>query len=388
MLEIIYIILSAFGVLALLAGIYFAFAEFSFQRKYSRDLKENFSYEPSVSVIAPTKGPEPGLEKKIRSIISQNYPKEKVQYIFVLDSKDDPAHDIIKKLIRKNMKIVIAKPLPRCSGKISALLSGIGHAKNEVLVFADTDGFVRNNWLRSLASRLEIADVSSGIRFYLPGKTWKSYIRSSWNSAAINLIFGKWKFVMGSSFAIRRKDFDRLRVADTWKHAISDDLSLTTKIKEAGMRISHAPQCVLYNADSFRFKDFLEFSNRQTIIMKSCIPGLHKLGFFLMPGRCFLMLLGIVSLALGIYLPAALMLSLVPLYVLKEYIAFRGYGKNIHVTGNQLKYAIAGVSALFISAYNVVVAFRRNTVVWRGRRYKINGPEDVEILETKSASLA
>ena len=376
----IYITLLALGVLALAAGIYFAFAELSFQRKYASELKKKFGYEPSVSVIAPAKGPEPGLEKKLRSIINQHYPKEKLQYIFVLDSKDDPAYAVAKKFAAKNVSVVISKPLSKCSGKISAMLAGLGHAKNEALVFADTDGFVKSGWLRSLASRLEACDVSSGLRFYLPDRSWKSYVRSSWNSTAINLVFGRWKFVMGSSFAIRRKDFERLKITDIWKRAISDDLSLTTKIKEAGMKISHAPQCVLYNDDDFSFKDFLEFSNRQTIIMKPCQPGLYKLGIFLVAGRCFLILLGIVSLALGFYLPAALMLSLVPLYALKEYVAFRGYRKNIHVKGSAVRYAIAGVPALFISACNMIVAFRRNTVAWRGRRYRINGPEDVEII--------
>ncbi|MBI4170170.1 MAG: glycosyltransferase family 2 protein [Candidatus Aenigmarchaeota archaeon] len=375
-------LLFFFGVLSFAYGIYLVFAEMRFQGKYSAELKRTFSYEPTVSVIAPVKGPEKDLEDNIRGLLDQKYPKNKVQYIFVLDSKKDPAYSTIKKLVRRRAKIVIARRLPHCSGKISALLTGIKHAKNDVLVFLDTDGKPCKDWLRSLVGQLETADLTSGIRFYLPGTTLTSYIRSSWNSIGVSQIFSTWMFAWGVSMAIRKKTFYALNIPKHWSTSLSDDATLSLQVKKTNLKIQFAPKCVLFSHDKVKFHEFLEFSNRQMIILKSYFPKLHILSLRAMGSICFLILLGIVALFLSFYLPALLLLSIVPLYMLKEYIRFLGYKNNLKITGSAAKFAIAGLIAVWIFTYNCLQAVKRNTITWRGRTYVIHGPADIEIRNT------
>lgn len=372
-------LLFFFGALSFAYGIYLIISEISFHRKFAKEFKRSFSYEPAVSVIAPTKGPEKNLEDNIRGLLGQKYPKNKVQYIFVLDSKRDPACSTIKKLIRRRAKIVIARRLPHCSGKISALLTGVKHAKNDVLVFMDTDGRPRRNWLRSLVGQLETADLTSGIRFYLPSITLSSYIRSSWNSIGVSQIFSSWMFAWGVSMAIRKKTFYALQIPKHWSTSLSDDATLSLQAKKSKMKIQFAARCILFARDEVKFKDFIEFSNRQMIILKSYFPQLHILSMIAMGAVPFFVLLAILSAIFSFYLPAVLLLSIVPLYFIRECIRFSLYKKNLTIDGSVLKYALAGLIAAWIFTYNSLQAVKRNTITWRGRTYVIHNPNRIEI---------
>src|SRR5215216_7063137 len=64
-------------------------------------------FQPFVSVIAPGRGLEPGLAENLRPLLTQDYPRYEV--LFVFDREDDPAVQVVEQLISHGFsRIVIA----------------------------------------------------------------------------------------------------------------------------------------------------------------------------------------------------------------------------------------------------------------------------------------
>lgn len=377
----IYEIFLVLGAVALFSGLYFIFAEILFHWKFNREKKKSFSYSPSVSIIVPSRGKEENLEQNVKALLDQNYAGKK-EYIFVVDSKKDYAYNIIKKAVKgkRNVRLMMAKLRDGCSGKNAALLTGVAKAKNDVLVFADTDAKPDKKWLHHLVSWLEKTDATTGFRFYDPQNGFFSYLRSAWNNIGLRMILGIHTFTWGGSMAVRRDLFCKLGVDKAWARSLSDDATLTHALRKAKKKIEFVPHCILFNRSETEWKDVKEFTNRQVIFAKTYFPQIHIAGILVIGGKSLLMLLGFVSLILGHILPAVLLLSLIPLELIKELIAFRGYKKSMGISGNIIKYMLAGFASTWLMTYNVLHAIGKTKVEWRGRTYRIRGREEIEII--------
>jgi len=66
---------------------------------FQEDVKKNTSYYPFVSLIVPARNEEKGLWKTVHSLISLDYPKEKLEIIIVNHGSTDKTADIAKQLI-------------------------------------------------------------------------------------------------------------------------------------------------------------------------------------------------------------------------------------------------------------------------------------------------
>src|SRR6478609_2738609 len=97
---------------------------------------------PKVSVILPARNEEMFIEKCINSLLEQDY--ENYEIIAIDDRSDDNTGEIIKKIAKKNSKIVyvLAEPKPeRWTGKNWACMEGFRRSSGELLLFTDADTF-------------------------------------------------------------------------------------------------------------------------------------------------------------------------------------------------------------------------------------------------------
>ena len=99
-----------FGIQSLRGG--FRFVDYV-KRETSKPLDD---FQPFVSVIAPTRGLDSGLDENFRTILNQDYPSYEV--IFVFDRPDDPAVKVLSRLdkSRAATKTVFAGPATDCFG--------------------------------------------------------------------------------------------------------------------------------------------------------------------------------------------------------------------------------------------------------------------------------
>ncbi len=216
-------------------------------------------YHPLAAVIIPFKGVDADFDVNLSRFLSQDYPS--AQMIFVVASERDPAHALLSARLEAQSSpgangvvetaLVVAGLSDARGEKVNNLLRGLSvvDPRAEVLVFADIDARPGRDWLRSLVAPLadRRVTVSTGFRWYLPGPGFVSQLRAAWDTSIATLLGDhNHNFAWGGSMAIRRKDFERLRVGeDYWAHTVSDDYALTRAVRDARGRIRFEPRCLL-----------------------------------------------------------------------------------------------------------------------------------------------
>lgn len=103
---------------------------------------------PMVSIIVPARNEEDNIERCVRSLLAQNYPRFEV--IVVNDCSEDATENILAKLgdADPRLKVVDGMPLPEGSmGKAHAIVQGYSQAKGDWLLFTDADTFHESHLL-------------------------------------------------------------------------------------------------------------------------------------------------------------------------------------------------------------------------------------------------
>lgn len=96
---------------------------------------------PFVSVIVPVYNDEKRIEKCIKSLLNQNYPKNRLEIIIINNNSNDKTVEIIEKypvrLLHEN----------DVQSSYAARNKGIKNSKGEILAFTDSDCIADKNWL-------------------------------------------------------------------------------------------------------------------------------------------------------------------------------------------------------------------------------------------------
>ncbi|WP_202127835.1 glycosyltransferase [Clostridium sp. C2-6-12] len=119
----------------------------------------NPEYTPSVSIIIPCFNEEEWIDRTIKSCINQDYPVDKLEVIVVDDCSNDNSVKKIRQTIeslykegerfktRERVRYVVQS---QNKGKREALAWGTELAKNEMVVFVDSDSFLEPNAIKNL----------------------------------------------------------------------------------------------------------------------------------------------------------------------------------------------------------------------------------------------
>ncbi|MFX0134444.1 MAG: glycosyltransferase [Candidatus Hodarchaeota archaeon] len=100
---------------------------------------EIIQYIPNVSVIIPTHNEEFIISKKINNVLNTNYPKDKLEIIFVDDS-DDSTSVIIQEYSQKYPFINLIKFTER-KGYSPSMIVGCKEAKHDIIILSDAGSF-------------------------------------------------------------------------------------------------------------------------------------------------------------------------------------------------------------------------------------------------------
>jgi cellulose synthase/poly-beta-1,6-N-acetylglucosamine synthase-like glycosyltransferase len=374
---------------------------------------------PHVSVIAPVKGIDTGIEDNLKSLFTQDYPDYEI--IFVIADDLDPARSVIERAMSANpgrSRLIVAGRQPGRSQKVNNLLQGASNISPQTgaLVFVDSDAGVARDWLRGLISGLADPAVgaSTGYRWYIPasGSFWATLV-SAWNGSILTTLGGHGRnFAWGGSSAIRRETFDRIDVARYWHNALSDDYALTSAVERAGLRIRFVPRCLAATREDFRLRSALEFTRRQVAITRIYKPAswwsgiishsLFVLGFF--GGTIWAIqaavksgVLGSVRPDVGLSLSAgplrayrlmSVIASLLLIYVLgclKTWLRLKAVGQVLPEAKSttariRLMYYLQWplVSVLFL--YDFISSATMRRIKWRGVLYEMRSPNDTVVL--------
>ena len=122
---------------------------------------------PSVSIIIPTLNAERTLEGCLRSIASQNYPRENLEIIIADGGSTDETLRIAENFITENTSIsveVIKNKRKTCEAGKSI---GVKYADNEIIALIDSDNILEGqNWLKRMVSPFEDSDIVASEPLY------------------------------------------------------------------------------------------------------------------------------------------------------------------------------------------------------------------------------
>jgi cellulose synthase/poly-beta-1,6-N-acetylglucosamine synthase-like glycosyltransferase len=355
-------------------------------------------YAPRVALFCPVKGAEAGLELNISALTSFDYPDYEI--FFSMASADDPARKIIERVTsgsKHKVHIVIAGRPTECGEKVNNLRAAILKAAEgfDVYVFADSDGRPGRSWLSRLVAPL--ADSNLGavttFRWFFPQTSgfW-SALASAWNAPAATYLGDHSRnFCWGGGTAIRRERFEQCNVLEFWNGSVSDDFSLTRALRQSGLPILFAPECIVPTIFDCDAKGLFEFTNRQIIITRIYEPRLWMLGGIGHLFYCVAILLG-VALFINNLITGASGIQLLMLAILLPILSMgRGVLRlaaimellpewKAKLLANGWIWTFLAAIAPAVGLWNTIAALFSRHIRWRGIHYELLSPGQTRIL--------
>lgn len=374
----------------------------AYLRFFRSELEKPLSgYTPFVSVIAPCRGLDPGLNENLRSLLAQDYPAYEI--IFVVDDTTDPAVAVIDEVrgaASESLKtrLVVARKATGCSQKVENLLEAVGHASDmsRAFVFVDSDVRPSAGWLRHLVAPLQDPAVgaATGYRWFISRRrSFASELRSAWNASIASALGPNTtsNFCWGGSLAISREVFEGVDMRERWLGTLSDDFAVTRALNEGGLPIVFVPRAMAASVESCTFREMLEFTTRQMKITRVYAPKLWVMSFIgsaLFNGVLIAALLIAVFARQNTFALAAATVTLVLVTVfsvgkawlrLKAVkLVLRGYPAELgHQFWTQNTLWLLAPSIFF---YNSLAAWVSRRLTWRGIRYELKSPTETVII--------
>jgi len=376
-------------------------------KKYVRDYPYTVHGDvqwPDVVVIVPCKGQHnelPHLLDNLRPMMEQDYPDYRV--IFSVFDENDLALPILNQLCQEyeHATVVVAESGAGRSQKLTNQLRALQDVcdRDEVFIFMDSDARPAGDVLKQLVVPLKdkSVGVTTGYRWYTPSKEhggFGSWLRAAWNAGGLSIIVHpKYSYAWGGAMAIRREVFDKCEIGAFWSVAGTDDLSMSGAVKSAGYRAVLAPGCVVQSVEDMGLVQSIEWTSRQTVICRVYNPVMWR-DLFLgetitlasIVGMCMVFVSGVLSgkplwvsggaLAIGVHVCTRLAYQRSILGVVE------GLSRGLVTVRDRRR--LMGFSLLVtpLIVYNSVRSWVNRRITWRGIRYHLKGPRDVEILSS------
>lgn len=310
-----------------------------------------------ATIIIPFKGKN---IDNLHFFFEQDY--ERYEVILVVDTENE-ANFLKKKF--KNARIEITEKLPSCSGKISALLTGIKKAKGNIYVFADADIKPNKEWLSYLIGGLN-KNIATSYRWY-----FKNALLSVWNaSVAAIMFYNAFNFAWGGATAIKKDVFEEIGIENIWRKEVVDDLTLTMAAKKR-YGIKFIPQAM---APSDEEINIFSWMNKEMAWVRYYFPSLWKIAFFINIGMRASNIAGFILL---FFYPLVGFLLISP--ILFDFL--RGW-QEYHTFANltmlpkekfisPFLHSIYRPLISFIISYNLISSAFIKEIEWGGRKYVI-----------------
>jgi len=361
-------------------------------------------FTPFATVVVPCRGLEEGLRENLDTLFRQSYTAYEI--IFVVDSPDDPALEVIERLRRvwenvscPTTRVVVAGRATESGQKVHNLIAAVDAAdeRSEVFVFVDSDARPRTEWLGALVAPLadENVGATTGYRWFIPAHNPASHLRAVWNASIASALGenSRANFCWGGSTAIRRATFARLRIRERWRGTLSDDFALTRALQAACLSIHFVPRCLIASHESCGARSLLEFTTRQLKITRVYAPHLWRI--VLISNLLFVSVFyGGIALTLSRFgrgLPSALPLALVAsIYVLgsaKALLRLRAVAhalapeQRIWRTATLAAHVLLWPFASVLFLYNALAAGLSRRIRWRGITYELKSPSETVIID-------
>ena len=205
---------------------------------------------PPVTILKPLHGDEPMLEAALASCCQQDYPD--YQIVFGLQSASDPALHVLRRLRRRfpdvQMDVVVDPTSHGVNHKIGNLINMLPHARNDILVIADSDMHVAADYLRSLVATLQQPGTGVATTLY-SGLPATETITARMGAAQINHSFLPGALLaralgrqdcLGATMALTRDTLEQVGGLRALSNHLADDAVLGRLVQARGLTVALA----------------------------------------------------------------------------------------------------------------------------------------------------
>jgi len=252
-----------------------------FRRKEKLSYPESDSPEPKVCLFVTAYNESAHVRQKVENSLALDYPKEKLQLIWVTDGSTDDTPDIAATYPQ-----VEVFHQPERKGKAHALNRGIAFVKAPVVVFTDSNTLLSKGTIRAIvrefrhpkvgcvAGEKRIANdnsstpVAVGEGLYWRIESWLKKLDSRFYSTI---------GAAGEIFSIRTELYSELE-----EDTLLDDFILSMRITMKGYRIAYAADA---QATEFASSDAREEMKRKVRIAAGAFQAIARLPELLNPFR-------------------------------------------------------------------------------------------------------
>ena len=355
-------------------------------------------YAPRVALLCPCRGLEPALERNLVALTEFDY--QNYEVFFLIASTTDSAYSIVKRVAsqsRVKANVIVTEKPQECGEKVNNLRVAIEQLppEFEVLVFVDSDGRPGKSWLHRMVAPLTDSRIgaTTTMRWLIPNRNnFATALLSAWNAPVVTMLSEKGKnFCWGGGTAIRRSMFEHAKVAEEWRHSVSDDYSMTIAMQRAELSIVFLPECLVPSFVETDFRGLLEFTNRQVLITRvyaQKIWGLAAATHFL---YCVTLILGSIltlsdfladrpsfHLATLTFLPLLLSMIRGALRAAAISEAMPAYRSQIASQG--WIYVFLTLVIPFLYLFNFVASLVTRKMRWRGITYELISSQQTRVL--------
>ena len=238
---------------------------------------------PSVTVLKPLHGDEPGLLDNLGSFCSQAYPGP-IQVVFGVQDPGDGAVAVVehlqKTLAGRDLDLVMETKVHGLNRKVSNLVNMAPRIRHDVVVLADSDMRVEPDYLSRVIAALDEPGVGAVTCLYYGVPVAGMW--SSLSALAINAHFlpgvvfgsalGLARPCFGSTLALRRETLGEIGGFIAFVDCLADDYAMGAALRARGRTISMPPFAVAHICTEASARDFWRHELRWARTIKSIDP--------------------------------------------------------------------------------------------------------------------
>ena len=204
---------------------------------------------PSVTITVPCFNEEKTVEKTILSLLSLNYPKDKIKIFLIDDGSTDDTRNIISRFVNyPNIKIFHKEN----GGKHTALNLGLDHMETDFFGCLDADSFVDSESLIRIMSYFEkdpnVMAVAPSVTIYNSKNFLQNAQQAEYNMGIFLKkmlgFLGAINVTPGPLTIFRRKVFDDL---GPYQHGHNtEDMEIAYRMQKNNYKIEHCNDAYIY----------------------------------------------------------------------------------------------------------------------------------------------
>ena len=230
--------------------------------------KKNPDYAPLVSVLIPAWNEEVGIIGTIDSVLKSSY--DRIEVVVVNDGSKDNSDKMIRDFkkhfdalpaVQRKDKTIVYQ-YQENTGKGGALNRAIALASGDILMSVDADCQVLRHTVRNFVEYFRNPKIMAAVGNVKIGNTQNLIGTVQYMEFLFSFYFKKADSLMntiyiigGAAGAFRREVFETLGGYNTKN--VTEDIELSIRIQDAGMRIVYAADAVVYTEGASDLKGLM-----------------------------------------------------------------------------------------------------------------------------------